>query len=401
MLGAMGEPSALDPMAYLADADAELTRLAEAHWYAHGLDWSANVVPWVLGHDHVRAVLRDRNVCPRSFTDDMVAGGLAPETAELLTPLFRRTGDEHRRHRALLSAAFTPRQVDRLRPATAAIADRLAADLPAGEEVDVVADFSARLPAEVFALLFGLPVADSDRLAEWGTAVAAAFAPGLDAERIATIEQGAAELGAYAAALIDLRRAEPTDDLVTHLATVEVDGERLDDREVAATVAAFIFAGSETTKRQLGELLRALADHPDLWERAAADPGVVPGIVEEVLRHHSIIPALTRVADEPFDHDGLHLDPEDRLLVSIRAANHDPGRFPDPERFDADRANASEHLTFGWGPHVCLGAPLARMELQESLRALASRFGPPTIVRTTTEVDLGGADDLIIRFEAR
>jgi cytochrome P450 len=396
-----GGPASVDVERYLSDGDSEMRRLAAAHWYADGLDVDGSAMPWVLGYDDVRAVLRDRRLCPRSFTDDMRRGGVSDRTAEQLTPLFRRTGEEHRRHRALLAAAFTPRRVERLRPAARAVADRLVAAIPPGEAVDFVASVAAPLPAEVFALLFGLPPADGPRLARWGATIAQAFIPGLTPDQVGAVERAAAELGAYCAGVIEQRQAEPADDLTTHLLEVEVAGERLDHDEVVATMSAFIFAGSETTRRQLTALLMMVAEVPGLWARLATDASLVPGAVEEALRHRPIVSALTRVADEAFDHDGLDLPVGGRLMVSVTTANHDPVHFDDPEATDVTRPDAAEHLTFGWGPHFCLGAGLARMEMAEALGALLERFGPPQVTGVTASSGLTAPDELGVVFVPR
>lgn len=396
-------PAQFDVDAYLADPRAELRRCAHAHWYADGLGFAGEPLPWVLGYDEVRAVLRDRRLSPRSFVEDMRAAGLSQETTEQLTPLFGRDGDEHRQHRALLAAAFTPRRIEELRPVVADVAARLADRLAGGAAgCAFVAEFAALLPPEVFAVLFGLPAGDRDQVAAWSATVALAFTPGLTAEPVAAIETAGAELRDYCAALVDERRRQPADDLITHLVEVEVDGARLEDREIVATMSGFIFAGSETTRRQLTALVLVFAEHPEAWEAVAADPELVPLAVEEVLRHRGIIPGLTRAAAEPFEHDGLARAVGERLLASVETANHDPAHFAAPDTFTVDRANAGDHVTFGWGPHFCLGAGLARVELQESLRALVARLGPPTRIG-----DLAPAgsftvpDEVRVRFEPR
>jgi cytochrome P450 len=401
----VGEPPRIDVESYLDDPPAELQRCAGEHFYAIGLGLDGQPMPWVLEHGAVRSLLRDRRLSPRSFVDDMLAAGLSRQTAEQLTPLFRRDGDEHRHHRALLSAAFTPRRVERLRPIAAEVAGRLADGLVArGGRGDFVEAFATPLPSEVFAGLFGLPPEDRDRLARWSAVVAQAFAPLTGPEQVAAVESAAADLRAYCGALVARRRAEPADDLVTHLLEAEVDGERLDDTEVIATMSGFIFAGSETTRRQLTALISVFAAHPYSWERLAAAPDGVDTAVVEVLRHRSIVPALSRVAVEPFEHDDLELAPGGRLLASFETANHDPAVFDDPQTFDVERANAAEHVTFGWGPHFCLGAGLARLELQESLRALLARFGPPALVDGAAPSPVGvfaAPDSLVVEFPLR
>lgn len=358
------------------------------------------VQPAVLGWRAVREVLRDRRLSPRSFTDDMVRAGLSEETARQFTPLFRRHGDEHRRHRALLAAAFTPRRVERLRPVAARLAERLADALPLDEPVDFVSTFARPLPPEVFAVLFGLPPEHSPRLAEWAEVVAGAFALSPSPDELTRIESTAAELRGYCEGLIDARRHRPTDDLVSHLLEVEVDGERLDDREVVATISGFIFAGAETTRRQLTALILDFGDHPEAWSAVADDETAVVGAVEEVLRHRPIVPGLSRVAVERFEYQDLSVEEDGRLLVSFDAANRDPDRFAAPDEFEIARPNADEHVTFGWGPHYCLGAGLARVELQESLRCLSRRFGPPVVRPEQPAVSSGLAapDELWVTF---
>lgn len=328
----------------------------------------------ITGYEDVRAALRDPRLSPRSFTDDMVAAGLSTGTAHQLTPLFRRHGDEHKRHRALLSAAFTPRRVERLRPVAAEVAGRLADELVAIGPGHITAEvfdevFAARLPAEVFAVLFGLPVEDRDRLAAWANDLALAFFGLGDPAAVPVVEAAADGLRAYSQALVSDRRARPGDDLVSHLLAAEIDGERLGEDDLVATITGFIFAGSETTRRQLGAMVVAFGAHPAAWSRLRSEPALVPTAVEEVLRLHGIVPGLTRV----------DVDTGERLAVVFVTANRDPVAFPEPEAFDVARAGADAHLTFGWGPHFCLGAGLARVELTEALRALLERFpAPPT-----------------------
>jgi cytochrome P450 len=404
------EPAEVDIDAYLKDAQSELARCARFHWFAEGLNLQGEPMPWVLHYDAVRSTLRDRRLSPRSFVDDMLAAGITPRTAEQFTPLFRRDGEEHRQHRALLSAAFTPRSVEQMRPVAQTVAERLADDLAAaGEPCPFVATFAAPLPAEVFAVLFGLPPEDRDRLGRWAASVSRAFAPLLDADAVAEVEQAGAELREYCSALMDRRRREPADDLITRLLDAEVDGHRLDDDEVIAVMSGFIFAGSETTRRQLTVMLAAFAERPAEWERVAADPELIAGAVEEVLRHRPIVPGLTRVAVDDYRHHGdapgkeIELDPGERLMVSFLTANRDPQHFEHPDRFDIERENAGDHVTFGWGPHFCMGAGLARVELQEALRVLSARFGPPRLIGEPVLSGPGFAapDELLVAISKR
>jgi cytochrome P450 len=410
----MGDgPARLDGEAFLVDPRAEIDRLAAAHWWAHGFDLRGVPQPIVLGHEQCRALLRDRRLSARSFVADMVAGGLRARTADQLTPLFGRDGEEHRRYRALLSAAFTPRSVERLRPVARAVATRQAHAIAAGGgRCRFVAEFAGPIPPEVFAVLFGLPPEDRDRLARWAEDVAPAFSSSMTPAQVASVERAAAELGSYCDEAIEARRTglasadrgtDTADDLTTRLLTAELDGRRLSHDDVVALMTGFIFAGAETTRRQLTELVLTFAEHPDEWERLAADPELIPGAIEEVLRLRGIIPGLTRLATDDVDHGDLHVTAGDRLLLSFEGANRDPGAFADPDRLDVTRANAAEHLTFGWGPHFCVGAGLARMELQESVAVLVGRFGPPIVPpdEVVGPTGLVAPDEMTVVFPVR
>jgi cytochrome P450 len=400
--GATTGPAELDTGLYFGDWDGELQRCAAQHWWAKGSDLTGAPLPVVLGWSAARDTLTDRRLSPRSFAEDMLAAGLSSQTQAQIAPLFNRHGDEHRHLRAVLSTAFTPKKVEQLRPATRAIAERLTdAIAEAGGTCDIVAALAEPLPPEVFALLFGLPVEDRDRLARWAAAIARAFNPMMAPDDIAVVEEAAAEMRAYGLERIAASRAAPGDDLVTRLVQAEVDGHRLSDDDVISMITGFVFAGAETTRRQLTAAIQVLAEHPDDWERLAADPGLLPGAVDEVLRLRGIVPGLTRRAEEHFDHDDLTLEEGGRLVLSFTTANQDPQRFEDPTAFVVDRPDAHAHLTFGWGPHLCVGAGLARLELAEALRALTARFGPPVIDAEGPASGFGVPDSLDVRFALR
>ena len=395
-------PAQLDPGAYFDDWGAELQRCARQHWWAQGTDLAGTSTAVVLTWEANRATLADRRLSPRSFADDMVANGLSPETAVQVAPLFSRHGDEHRHLRAVLSTAFTPRKVEQLRPATRAIAERLADGIAAsGGACELVAAFAEPLPPEVFAILFGLPVEDRDRMAHWAASIALAFSPSMPPEHLARVEEAAAEMRAYGRERIAASRAAPGDDLVTRLLEAEVDGQRLSEDDVIAMITGFVFAGAETTRRQLTAGVQLLAEHPDDWDRLAAEPELLPNAVDEVLRHRGIISGLTRRAEEPFERDDLRVAEGGRLLLSFDTANRDPERFEDADTFVVDRPDAHAHVTFGWGPHLCVGAGLARLELAEGLGALTRRFRPPVIEAVGPSTGIGAPDSLHVRFALR
>lgn len=395
-------PARVDPMAFLQDSDGELRRCAAQHWWAEGLDQQGHPMALILGWEANRETLADRRLSPRSFADDMVASGLSPATAAQVAPLFSRHGDDHRRMRAILSTAFTPKKVELLRPVAREIAERLAEDIEAGGGAcELVEAFAEPLPPEVFAILFGLPTEDRDRMARWASDIALAFSSTMTSHQVDLVEAAAAEMRDYGRERIAASRRAPGDDLVTRLLEAEVDGHRLEEDDVVAMITGFVFAGSETTRRQLTAAVEVLAGHPDDWERLAAEPDLIPTAVEEILRFRSIVPGLTRRAEEPFQHHDLTVPEGGRLLLSFHAANSDPARFPDGERFVIDRPDAHAHLTFGWGPHLCVGAGLARLELAEGLRALTRRFGPPIIEEAGPVTGLNAPDWLRVTFTPR
>ena len=188
---------------------------------------------------------------------------------------------------------------------------------------------------------------------------------------------------------------------MTRLLDARVDDQQLSEDDVIAMITGFVFAGSETTRRQLTCAVQLLAEHPDDWERLAADPSLLPNAVEEILRHRGIISGLTRRAEESFEHDDLTVTEGGRVLLSFEMANRDPSRFDDADSFQLDRPDAHAHVTFGWGPHLCVGAGLARLELVEGLGVLTSRFGPPVVEEVGPSTGMGAPDWLRVRFPVR
>ena len=394
-------PATFDPIAYLGDPGAELDRCAAEHWWAHGLDQDGGPMPYVLAWEQARDTLADRRLSPRSFVEDMAAAGLSAATIAQIAPLFSRHGDDHRRMRLILLSAFTAKNVERLRPVAHRIAVRLADAIPDGEEVEFVEAFAGPLPPEVFATLFGLPVEDAPRVTAWATDIALAFSVQMDAAQVGAVEAAAAEMRTYSRTRIEAARHAPGDDLVTRLLEATVEGEHLTEDDVVAMITGFLFAGSETTRRQITSALAVFAEHPDDWDRLAADPALLTTAVDEVLRFRPIVPALTRRAEESFARDDLTMEPGDRVLLSFLTANRDPGRFEDADRLVIDRPDAHAHLTFGWGPHLCVGAGLARLELAEALRVLTERFEAPVVTEVGPSTGLSAPDWLRVRLTRR
>ena len=230
------------------------------------------------------------------------------------------------------------------------------------------------LPATVIMEMLGVP-ADSQPLVRAAAATIGEFlslvdpAPG----QLAEIARRLTEFAGHVMPLIAERREHPRADLLSALATAEVDGERLADPELLVLTTMLLFAGHETTTNLLGNGAWALATHPDQWQLLRDDPKLVAPAVEELLRYDSSVQIAPRWVKEPLELGGKQLEPGQRLLLNFGAANRDPAFAPDPDRLDITRAN-NRHLSLGHGVHHCLGAALARLEAQTVFAALAARF---------------------------
>jgi cytochrome P450 len=342
---------------------------------------------WVLSrYDDVAAVLRD----PR-FTTDRTgllpfrlmrrSSRRHPDFVSLLDRnLLMLDGDEHRRVRGLVSKAFTPRRIEALRPRVETIVDELLDAVAARGEMELVRDLAHPLPVIVIAELLGVPLEDRGRFRGWSSDVVQILdlLSGRDGLRPAW--RGADGLAGYFRGLLAERRRAPKDDLLSAMLAAEEDGRALDEADLLALCALLLAAGHETTTNLIGNAVLALLRHPHERKRLAEAPGLMPGAVEEFLRFDSPVQVTDRVITEDLDFRGRRFHRGQLAVCLIGAANHDPARFPEPDRLDVTRGDRG-HLAFGLGPHVCLGAPLARHEAEVALAALLRRF--PTFTGPT------------------
>jgi cytochrome P450 len=280
---------------------------------------------------------------------------------------------EHTRLRRLVSKAFTARFVERLRPRIEDLVQEL---LNAAEgDVDLISTLAYPLPVAVISELLGVPAADSDRFRRWSDALARGLDPDflLPPEQLAAREEARQEFTEYFRELSAERRASPRPDLLSSLVAVSSDGgETLSETDLLATCVLLLVAGHETTVNLIGNGTLALLRHPDDLQRLRSDPSLVPSAVEELLRYDSPIQFSARVALTDAEICGERIEAGQVVLLVLGAANRDPSVFADPDRLDIDRRPAG-HLAFGMGIHFCLGAPLARLEGQIALTALAKR----------------------------
>ncbi|MEJ2871341.1 cytochrome P450 [Actinomycetospora sp. OC33-EN08] len=316
---------------------------------------------WVLtGYDDVRAVLRD----PATFSS--ASGHRIPTDGTQHAIPIDVDPPLHTAYRKLMVPALSPARVRRLRPFLESTVTGLVGRFAGRGGGDFVREVALPLPLAVLTELVGFAPDTVERFRE----VTEAMWSGLDADG-GTVDFVGARRQVYdlMAAELDAHRGHPADDVVTDLLGAEVDGRPLEEDERISILATFAVAGHETTMNAAATLVHLVVDHPGLQERLRADPDLVPGVVEEMLRHRSPAQNFARRATCPVTVAGQQVAEGDALLLSLAAANRDPDRFGDPDRFDPDR-DSRGHLGFGWGIHQCPGGVLARTELQILLRAL-------------------------------
>ena len=313
-------------------------------------------------------------------------------------------GDDHRRLRKLVQPTFTPPAADRYRPAMRGHLEELFEPVAAAGRCEFVEAFAKPYPARMIAEVMGAPLSDVPRLHHWANRIQDQFDPVKVASELPELERAASEFLAYTRELLRLREAEPGDDLISELVKAEEEGDRLTEDECLHLVSAVLVGGVDTTQSQLAHAIRLFCEHPDQWRLLASDPSLAPGAVEEALRFEPITPFTARIALEDIEYRGVTF-PEGTLVFAVAAsANRDPEDYEDPERFDitAERER-TKPLTFGAGPHFCLGANLARAELQEALVFLSEHMpdleldGEPVY---DTPLGIYGLDELPVRFSA-
>ena len=358
----------LDPATYAGDLHAVLDRLrAEAP-----LAWNGTKGFWaVTRHADVSEASSD----PARFCSSR--GILVDEigvTYDSPPTMMHADPPEHTRYRKLARPGFTNQVVRQLevlvRERTGTALDALAAKAEGGAVVDITAELAVPLPIQLIAQLLGLPAGDEERLFRWSEAAIPGATDWSEDDRMALLGEMTVELLALAAA----RRAEPRDDVVSMLATYEEDGEALSDDELGMFLIQLLVAGNETTRNAISGALVALAEHPDQLDRLAADPALIPTAVEEVLRWTTPVTSFLRTAVADTELGGTAIAAGDPVLLIYAAANRDEAEFgPSAGTFEVDRS-PNHHVALGHGPHFCLGAALARLELSVVLEGVVARW---------------------------
>jgi cytochrome P450 len=272
-----------------------------------------------------------------------------------------------------VNKAFTPRVVERLRPRIETVVDDLLDAVAARGGMDAIADFAFPMPVTVIAELLGVPAADRVALHNWSAATVGSLDPIASAETAERAGVARTELSAYLREVIAQRRAEPEDDLISALVAVHEQGDTLTEQELVTMCRLILLAGHETTVNLIGNGLLALLRHPEQMRQLRERPDLAVSAVEELLRYDAPVQLTGRRATERVELGGQTIEPEQRVVVLLGAANRDPAQFPDPDRLDLERS-PNRHIAFGQGIHFCLGSPLARMEGQIAVSTLLERM---------------------------
>jgi cytochrome P450 len=342
---------------------------------------------WLVSrYEDVNALLRDRRL-GRTYlhVGSHEQFGHLPDPP-YLEPFWRlirngmldREPPDHTRLRRLVSKAFTPRRVESLRPAIQRIADGLVDELLDARGGDLIATVAEPLPVTVIAEMLGIPGSDRHQLRPWSADICGMYELNPSEETGHTAVRAAEEFSAYLADLARYRREHPSDDLITALVQVSDEGDRLTEDELIGTCVLLLNAGHEATVNVTGNGWWSLFRNPDQLAALRADPGLLPTAIEELMRYDTPLQMFERWVLEDFTWGGVDLPQGTEVALLFGSANHDPTVFRDPERLDLARAE-NPHITFGAGIHFCLGAPLARLELETSFGTLLRRVPALTL----------------------
>lgn len=343
--------------------------------------WSEAWQAWVVSrYEDVLPSLKDKENLSNENRQGLLFEGMEPRHREELSKLRHYFAQkdvigsdppDHTRMRGLVQKAFTPKMIASLRPRIEALADDLIVQAATRDEFDFVEEVAHPLPVILIAEMLGAPPEDRHLFKRWSADILGFQGSGRTQFDTALVsQQSLTELFDYMTVLVEARRAEPQDDLITALALAEEDGQRLSRDELLATCNTILTAGHETTTNLLGNLVRELMLNRDAWEAVKSDAGFIPNAIEESLRFDAPKQRNFRRIKKTHEFADVELHEGQMIFQLIGSANRDAAEFETPDRFDIRRANAKDHLSFGIGIHFCLGAPLARTEATVVLETL-------------------------------
>lgn len=333
-------------------------------WYrfmrdTHPVHYDEQMRMWyVFRYEDAQLILQDYN----TFGQALGQSYMGASFLSMNPPL-------HRKYRGIVSQAFTVSSITKMEPRIIAKVHELIDAVASSGKIDIVTDFSYPLPATLIRQLFGIPAADHHYFSQMSDNI-------LDeVEKLSLITEFPAqdEMAEYLLPLIHQRRSEPTDDLISSLTSAEVDGEKLSDYDIQATCILVLVAGYETTNMLISIAASCLTEHPEVMAELRARPELMPGAIEEVLRYRAPVAGLPRMTTVDVQIGEATIPAGNMINVQLASVNRDERMFPDPDRFDIQRA-PNRHVGFGYGIHACLGAQLARLEARIALNILLERL---------------------------
>ncbi len=381
-----------------SDRHALLREIAKDSWLAR-----TDIGYSVLTYESVMGILRDKRW--HSATG-MVAQlqGITDEAflGRRRVSILNAEGEVHVRLRRLVAPAFSPRSADRLRPFMRETVNSLLDPFAASGKAEVVGDICEPYPIPIICELLGAPKEDWKLFSRLATEILLIFSENL-AQNMSVFLNAQQELEKYTEGLIEKRRSVPADDLITDLIAAEEAGDKLNTEELTMMVDAVIVGGTDTTRNQLGLALALFAEYPEQWALLCKDPSLAQRAVEEVLRFSGAVGGTIRFASEDIEYNGVLFPKGTFMSTSMSTGNYDSSVFPTPEVFDITREPVGQpHLSLGAGIHYCLGASLARAELQEAFTVLSQRMlnleldGP--VVYKPSGVGIFGPASLPVKF---
>lgn len=381
-----------------SDRHALLREIAKDSWLAR-----TDIGYSVLTYESVMGILRDKRW--HSATG-MVAQlqGITDEAflSRRQVSILNAEGEVHVRLRRLVAPAFSPRSADRLRPFMRDTVNSLLDPFTSSGKAEVVRDICEPYPIPIICELLGAPKEDWKLFSRLATEILLIFSQNL-AENMSVFLAAQQELEKYTEGLIEKRRSVPADDLITDLIAAEEAGDKLNTEELTMMVDAVIVGGTDTTRNQLGLALALFAEYPEQWALLGRDPSLAQRAVEEVLRFSGAVGGTIRFASEDIEYNGVLFPKGTFMSTSMSTGNYDASVFPTPETFDITREPVGQpHLSLGAGIHYCLGASLARAELQEAFTVLSQRMlnleldGP--VVYKPSNVGIFGPASLPVKF---
>jgi cytochrome P450 len=384
-----------------SDRHALLRGIAKESWLAR-----TDIGYSVLTYESVMGILRDKRW--HSATG-MVAQlqGITDEAflGRRRVSILNAEGEVHVRLRRLVAPAFSPRSADRLRPFMRETVNSLLDPFATSGKAEVVGDICEPYPIPIICELLGAPKEDWKLFSRLASEILLIFSDNL-AQNMPVFLNAQQELEKYTEGLIEKRRSVPADDLITDLIAAEEAGDKLNTEELTMMVDAVIVGGTDTTRNQLGLALALFAEHPEQWALLGKDPSLAQRAVEEVLRFSGAVGGTIRFASEDIEYNGVLFPKGTFMSTSMSTGNYDASVFPTPETFDITREPVGQpHLSLGAGIHYCLGASLARAELQEAFTVLSQRMlnleldGP--VVYKPSGIGIFGPASLPVKFTPR